>query len=1098
MISSIKYSAVIIGIMSLLVGFLCVNNAISKDTKSPRPLPSELPGITMPQSLAPGYCPSYGGSHTYEYIESISCSMKEEGVLSINVIIYIANPTGCVYGEPCPEYDNSPEYVNAWIDWNGNKVFESNEKVLDVNLTGYLGINYQGTMSASTIVSVPADAVSSTWIRANLGWDHDPNDACEESWVWGDVVNKEIEIEDIFAKKWKIINELESYGLDESNSKTLLKSLEAQAEQQGDVSEEIKYKVERMILGEMCTSSAVQEGVALSNFMGKATIGCIWSALFVPDLIELALDLNWVENEMQKAILQKQKEVAESLKLGIAKSFGMEGEDIKNWENVIYDSLEAYYDLPSMALELIKNFRQDLENSYAANIKDEYLNTNDMPLIPLPLFQFIKAPTIREGVNKLNNRIKQNQITGSNAEAEAVAVVCKNDVESFANGYRAVAESIYYLVDFGIIDDITSNILGEMAGEKVGPIFKEGIKQLLKNAGNIGKNASKALYPLTVGGKALSAGFGLQGLSTTALIHKVYQVYLFNADTSFTSWWDIITDPAGSNLEISTKILQAKQSADNLTEDLDELYNFLISESSLLSASSIENIPVIEEYLNTSAKAVEDASNVLMAFEDVTGLCVSPEDYNQTKSSLNNAMIDMAIDVFELDSDLYTYFEQLENKNVLQSDDILSQINKTRESASSVKNSLSTTENIIRLWIPTVNKIVPVAEVGTKVPIEFNLYNIGTLQASNISVEMALPAGVNATQATWNIADLASGENATLHTEITFNKTEDFVMEILASDSKSHNAVSSIYVDIVSIPSANLTGAFSDYGVDTDADSLYNQLAIDIGVNVETEGTCVINAELQDTDGSEILETKESQFLATGNNSIILNFNGFGIFKHKLNGPYNIIIKLEDNDGNILDSEMYNTSVAYLYNQFQHLVALTGNYSDYGTDSNSDGVLDYLTVDAEVILVNSGYCVIKGRLTDTTGEEIDWAETATTYLEAVQPQKIKLNFEGKAIYNHGVDGPYYLKDVYIYHTGDINQPDYLHEAYTTNTYRYVQFGSIQPGDANGDGSINVQDVICIINVILDTGTASGSPDCNSDGSVNVQDVICVINKILGG
>ena len=56
----------------------------------------------------------------------------------------------------------------------------------------------------------------------------------------------------------------------------------------------------------------------------------------------------------------------------------------------------------------------------------------------------------------------------------------------------------------------------------------------------------------------------------------------------------------------------------------------------------------------------------------------------------------------------------------------------------------------------------------------------------------------------------------------------------------------------------------------------------------------------------------------------------------------------------------------------------------------------------------------------------------------------------------------------------------------------------EPGDANGDESINVQDVICIINVILDTGTASGSPDCNDDGSINVQDVICVINKILGG
>ena len=55
------------------------------------------------------------------------------------------------------------------------------------------------------------------------------------------------------------------------------------------------------------------------------------------------------------------------------------------------------------------------------------------------------------------------------------------------------------------------------------------------------------------------------------------------------------------------------------------------------------------------------------------------------------------------------------------------------------------------------------------------------------------------------------------------------------------------------------------------------------------------------------------------------------------------------------------------------------------------------------------------------------------------------------------------------------------------------------GDANGDADINVQDVICIINCILDpTFSPAGNPDCNKDRSVNVQDVICVINKILGG
>jgi YD repeat-containing protein len=76
--------------------------------------------------------------------------------------------------------------------------------------------------------------------------------------------------------------------------------------------------------------------------------------------------------------------------------------------------------------------------------------------------------------------------------------------------------------------------------------------------------------------------------------------------------------------------------------------------------------------------------------------------------------------------------------------------------------------------------------------------------------------------------------------------------------------------------------------------------------------------------------------------------------------------------------------------------------------------------------------------------------------------------------------------------------EYTYDAAGNRVSKVITGGGFSPGDANGDGSINVQDVICIINVILDTGTASGNPDCNNDGDVNVLDVICVINKILGG
>ncbi|SVD43497.1 uncharacterized protein METZ01_LOCUS396351, partial [marine metagenome] len=53
-----------------------------------------------------------------------------------------------------------------------------------------------------------------------------------------------------------------------------------------------------------------------------------------------------------------------------------------------------------------------------------------------------------------------------------------------------------------------------------------------------------------------------------------------------------------------------------------------------------------------------------------------------------------------------------------------------------------------------------------------------------------------------------------------------------------------------------------------------------------------------------------------------------------------------------------------------------------------------------------------------------------------------------------------------------------------------------PGDVNGDGSINVQDIIMVVNLILDDDYSTVA-DLNGDGSVNVQDIILIVNMILG-
>ena len=53
------------------------------------------------------------------------------------------------------------------------------------------------------------------------------------------------------------------------------------------------------------------------------------------------------------------------------------------------------------------------------------------------------------------------------------------------------------------------------------------------------------------------------------------------------------------------------------------------------------------------------------------------------------------------------------------------------------------------------------------------------------------------------------------------------------------------------------------------------------------------------------------------------------------------------------------------------------------------------------------------------------------------------------------------------------------------------------GDCTGEGDINIQDIICDINIVLDDGIAVNGADCDGIGdAVNTQDVICTINKVL--
>ena len=74
------------------------------------------------------------------------------------------------------------------------------------------------------------------------------------------------------------------------------------------------------------------------------------------------------------------------------------------------------------------------------------------------------------------------------------------------------------------------------------------------------------------------------------------------------------------------------------------------------------------------------------------------------------------------------------------------------------------------------------------------------------------------------------------------------------------------------------------------------------------------------------------------------------------------------------------------------------------------------------------------------------------------------------------------------------------EPYSVDNGRFgLKIGNVQNllnGDLNNDNTLNVLDVVLMVNIILDDNTYLPDADLNLDGAINVLDVINLINLIL--
>lgn len=242
-------------------------------------------------------------------------------------------------------------------------------------------------------------------------------------------------------------------------------------------------------------------------------------------------------------------------------------------------------------------------------------------------------------------------------------------------------------------------------------------------------------------------------------------------------------------------------------------------------------------------------------------------------------------------------------------------------------------------------------------------------------------------------------------------------------------------------PEDHLTIAYGDHGSDDDSDSLYDALTVDLDVSAAKALTYTFAGSLADDSGQPVAYAQAVAALDAATQTVSLDFPGGDIWRTMdPDGSYVLDLTIEAPTGqHLLTLQDVYTTGAYAYTEFESPgTRFTDGYADQGTDANGDGLYDYLDVDVDVQTSVSGTYRLTGLLTDSSGGLLAEAENTTSL--SAGSHTLQLRFDGMAIRQSGVDGPYALRDLALYDVDSIPQ-DSQTAPYTTTAYTASQFQS---------------------------------------------------------
>lgn len=271
---------------------------------------------------------------------------------------------------------------------------------------------------------------------------------------------------------------------------------------------------------------------------------------------------------------------------------------------------------------------------------------------------------------------------------------------------------------------------------------------------------------------------------------------------------------------------------------------------------------------------------------------------------------------------------------------------------------------------------------------------------------------------------------------------------------------------------ARFDGVFSDAGVDTNFDGLFDHVALRLGALVEIPGTYAVTAVLR-KDATHTLSAGAQFTLAAGTATLTVPFGASAIKTFlAADGPYEIaeatLVRLADAGAgeHVADRRTsLGLTQAYSLSQLQRPVTvIPPGITDSGLDTDGDGLFDFLSVSFSVDTRQAGFYTWTGDLRAPDGTVLG-VGSGQGFLPA-GVTAVTIFFPGTPIGQSGLDGPYAFGNAAAY--GPTNAAAVADEVGRTRAYLSSEFEG---------GQVTFARLIADINALVITGPG-GIPRAN--------------------